>query len=350
MRNGRFGFLLTRRWLTYIALAIVAAAVCGLLSNWQNDRRAQRDAEIDRIETNYGGDLHDITDLLPDTDATLDADDEWKRVELTGHYAVEDTVLARNRTLNAQSGYYVVVPFLVKGGADGTGAGTPQGASVAVARGWVPTDSTAGTPEDTAIPAVPTGTVTLTGWVRPAQDGSGDENPEGLIRAIDPERIPGMEDGYRHVYLEMESEDPAGEQITALPVPDTDPGSHLSYTFQWIVFGVMILGGVGYAAVRERRTLDAEAGGPESGAHRVAGGPGSGDDSEGAAGPDYVVVDKTMLRSRATRKLATGKNQSGRPTSRGEGRYAGASPSRMQRGRKPATAEDVEDALLDEQV
>lgn len=334
--SGSYSFLLTPRWLTYIAVAILAALVCGVLSNWQNHRREQRDAEIARIEANYAGPTTALTALVPDTDSPLHEDDEWKRVSLTGTYDTEDTVLARNRTNAGSAGYYVVVPFEVT-------SGDAAGTSIAVARGWIPTDSEGGTPAPDTIPAPPDGTTTVSLWVRPAQDGSKDDNPEGLIRAIDPTRIPGLADGYQHVYGELEAEDPApAAALTPLPAPDTSPGSHLSYTFQWIVFGIMILGGVALAARRENRARVEEAAREEA---RIA---------AGGETPvqEYVVVDKAALGrgvgTKAGRYGGTSPARVQRVASDASGEHSGRSAQDRARGRRKASYD--EDAFLDEQL
>ena len=98
----------------------------------------------------------------------------------------------------------------------------------------------------------PAGTVTLTAWLRPAQDGDASENTGTSVLAIDPPLIAG-DGAYAQAYGYLDSEDPAPAQsLEALPEPNTDPGSHLSYTFQWIAFSIMILAGLVYAAKRER--------------------------------------------------------------------------------------------------
>lgn len=60
-------------------------------------------------------------------------------------------------------------------------------------------------------------------------------------------------------YVQL-AEGQAGE-ITAIPVPMLDRGSHLSYAFQWIAFGIMAPLGLGYfiwAEMKERRRVRRE--------------------------------------------------------------------------------------------
>jgi cytochrome oxidase assembly protein ShyY1 len=314
MAGGGYRFILSTRWLRYIALAILAVVACLFLADWQDQRRAQRDAEIERIEVNYYGELRPLDSVLGSPTAELDPEDEWARVSMTGSYDADATVLARNRAQQNQAGFYVVVPFV-----------TDSGATIAVARGWIPTSDTGTTPDPAAIPSPPAGRTTVEMWLRPKQDGSGDENPPGLIKAIDPDVIPGMAQPFTEVYGRMASEDPeAAEAITPILPPSTDPGSHLSYTFQWIAFGIMILGAVVYAARREKKAHDAQAA-REQGIDPTP--------------VEYVVVDKDVLKQGGKAAARTGSTSS---------RYGTAPKARPSRRRKPSE-EELEDSLLDAQ-
>lgn len=269
--SGRYSFLLSGRWLKYIAMTIVVVIACVCLALWQKDRRTQRIDEINTIEANYSAQPVAIDELLGSTSAELSPDDEWRPVTLTGEYLAEDTVLARNRTVNDQTGFYVVVPFRLE-----------SGDTIALVRGWIP--------DAEAVPPAPKGEQTVTARLRPAQDGSEDTNPKGMIKAIDPARIPGMDNSYAHAYGEVaatgtRADGTDGQGLTALPEPDRNPGNHLSYMLQWFAFGVMIIIAVAISARRERRAA-AEAGqGP-------------------AVDVEYVVVDKAALAAGA--KIAPG--------------------------------------------
>lgn len=290
---SRYSFLFSSRWLKYIAMTIVVVVACVFLALWQKDRRAERQHEIDTINANYSAAPVDIGAILPTTSATLDADDEWRPVSLTGQYLTADTVLARNRTVNDKVGFYVVVPFRLT-----------SGETIAVVRGWVP--------EAESVPEAPSGEQTITARLKIAQDGSEDTNPAGMIKAIDPARIPGMDDAYANVYAE-EADVDATAGLTPLPEPDVNPGNHLSYMLQWFAFGIMIIIAVSISARRERRAT-AEALGTDAGE------------------AEYVVVDKAALDAGA--KMT-------QPGSRyGRGRFV--TPSA--RGRDEAD----EDELLEE--
>lgn len=268
--NG-YRFLISRRWLGYYAIILIGVLACIALSIWQGERREQRLAEIARVEQNYDGPVVPIQEILASPTAPLAADDEWTRVELHGTWG-EQILLARNRPLEQQAGFEVIVPFDLD-----------DGSQLLVSRGWIGTSSQGGEPE--AIPEPPAGEVTAIVRLRPAQDGSRDDNPAGMLRAIDPDRVDGLAQPYTEVYGQLADEEPqAAEELTPLPYPDISEGSHLSYQMQWLAFGVMFIWGGVYAARREARGR-AEA--------------------RDAAPVEYEVVDKEALAkgSRAHRPL-----------------------------------------------
>ncbi len=121
-----------RRWGAYLALTIVFAVVCGLLSWWQWSRRAETVAEIDTVSANYDQTPVPVDELLP----TLDAWDEaveWRPVALHGTYLVDEQLLVRNRPRDGAPGFEVLTPLLLD---DGT--------VFVVNRGWLPTGQCAG--------------------------------------------------------------------------------------------------------------------------------------------------------------------------------------------------------------
>lgn len=283
---SRYSFLFSARWLKYIAMAIIVIIACVFLALWQKDRRDQREQEIATITANYSADPVDISSVLSTPNSTLETTDEWTQVELTGQFSDENTVLARNRTVDDQPGFYVVTPFEVAGGS-----------TIAVVRGF--------TAEEDSVPPAPQGEQTVIAHLRPAQDGSEDENPKGLIRAIDPARIPGMDDAYSHVYVEASPAETGGapeEGLTPLPMPELDPGNHLSYMLQWFAFGIMIIIAVVISARRERKAA------AEAVEHGIADG-------------EMVVIDKAALDAGA--KISQpgsryGRNRWASPTVRGQ--------------------------------
>lgn len=302
LRN--YSFVASSAWIRYIVLALVAATLCAFLAMWQNDRRQQRDAEIATIEANYNAAPVALSEVVADTSAGLAAKDEWTKVEVRGKYEPELTVLARNRTVNNQPGFYVIVPFT-----------TVAGDQILVNRGWVPAPSTGSASPD-GVPKPPAREATVTGWLRPTEDGSKDDNPDRIIRAIDTERVPGLTSPYKNAFVQAGAEDPAGDAgLSPLPPPSLDPGSHLSYTFQWIAFGIMILIAIVFTIVREKKTRESSPDAPTT----------------------YVVVDKEALKhgSKSGSRYGTSLHRT--------------RDSATHRARRPVKDEDAEDAELNQQ-
>lgn len=217
------------RWSIYIAIAIVFAVVCAFLSHWQFDRNEQRTRANLLIETNYDATPVPLAERIP-SGAAFDPADEWAPVLLTGEYLADDTVLARNRPLGGTSAFEVLVPFA-----------TDDGRIIVVDRGWIPPAEDS---SPSAIPAPPTGTVTVTVRLRPGEmlPASGRGAPEGQVPTIN---LPAVADVSglaveTSAYGLMTEESPApAERPHALEKPTEDPGPHLSYAIQWILFAIM---------------------------------------------------------------------------------------------------------------
>jgi cytochrome oxidase assembly protein ShyY1 len=242
----RFAF--TRRWIGYLALTIVFAIVCVSLGFWQLARRAEARAEIDRVETNWSADPVAIDDVLPDL-ATFEPDDKWMPVEVTGHYLPDEQLLARNRPLNGEVGYEVLVPFEL---ADGT--------VLLIDRGWVPGGDDEEGPD--AVPPPPRGEVTVVARLKAGEPTVvGRSAPEGQVATINLPEIAGLleQPTYTGAYGLLDSEQPSVDRPTAATKPEPDEGPHLSYAFQWFVFALLGFVGLGFAIRQEYRTVNADA-------------------------------------------------------------------------------------------
>ncbi len=246
---NKWRFAISRRWFGYLAVAVVFAIVCVLLSNWQLARRAEKTAEIDLVDRNYDARPVDVSALLPGPD-DFDEADEWRPVILEGSYLTDEEVLVRNRPRGGQPGFDQLVPFR-----------TTDGTVFIVDRGWLPTGSEQDLPD--AVPAPPTGTVTVTARLRPGEPTvAGRGAGEGQIATI---HLPEMADRldqptYTGAYgvLDEETPAPADARPAAVQRPIPDEGAHLSYAFQWLIFGILGFVFLGYAVRQEYRALNAD--------------------------------------------------------------------------------------------
>ncbi|WP_191282040.1 SURF1 family protein [Pseudolysinimonas yzui] len=232
-----------RRWGGYVALTIVFAVVCGLLSWWQWARRVDAVDEIAKIEANYEADPVALGDLIPELDSVVDSA-EWHPVEMTGEYLADEQLLVRNRPRNSAAGFEVLVPLQL---ADGT--------VFVVDRGWVPAGSTPEAPE--SVPAAPSGEVTVVVRLKPGEpEIPGRGAPDGQLATVRLPDVAALVDAptYTGMYGLLVTEDPAPAE-SPLPAlrPVEDEGPHLSYALQWIAFGVLAFVGLVWAVRRERK-------------------------------------------------------------------------------------------------
>ncbi|GAB4098911.1 SURF1 family cytochrome oxidase biogenesis protein [Sinomonas halotolerans] len=300
-----YRFLFTRRWLTYLGIAALFAVACVFLSRWQMARLDEARAVVDRVEQNYDA------PALPFAQAAgqfsqLDIASEWRPVALRGTYDVEQTRVVRNRPLNGQPGYEVVVPLRLT-----------SGETVVVDRGWLPIgNAESGRPD--AVPAPPEGTVDVVVRLRPAEPALDRGAPQGQLASIDLAAY-SAELPYpvlTGAYGQLASEDPAPAETPApLPRPQPNEGTHLSYALQWLAFGVLMFVAFGWAARQQARNDAIDAAADAAEAHETA----------VAEGRDDAAAREAAQRAAA--KAA---------------RLAPRKPRRR-------TAEEEEDAILDAQ-
>jgi cytochrome oxidase assembly protein ShyY1 len=243
---NRWRFVLSIRWARYLALAVLFAIACSLLSWWQLSRRDEKVAEISRVENNYEADPVPIDEALPRLDS-YSADDEWLPVSITGVY--DDQLLVRNRPLGGKAGFEVLAPLT-----------TADGDVFIVDRGWVPAGQDLAAPD--AVPAAPQGEVTVIARLKPGEPSlPGGTSSAGVLASIQLDEVSRIlvQPVYTKAYGLIASEDPS---VADMPIPSAKPepdeGPHLSYAFQWVIFALIGFAGLGFAIRQEYRYLNAE--------------------------------------------------------------------------------------------
>jgi cytochrome oxidase assembly protein ShyY1 len=244
VRGWRFAF--SRRWFGYLALTVGFAIGCALLGNWQFSRNEERTAAIERVERNYDRSPVDLTAELPTLDA-FDRAQEWTPVELTGTYLRDEQLLVRNRPLGGAPGFEVLTPLRLE-----------DGSVFVVDRGWLPTGSEQDLPDE--VPEAPTGTVTVVAHLKPGEPSiPGRSAPKGQIATVQLDDIADRVGGsvYTGAYGLLASEDPAPAVAPrAAERPEADPGPHLSYAFQWLLFGLLAFVALVWAVRQEHRAAN----------------------------------------------------------------------------------------------
>ncbi len=239
----------TREWIVLGVGAVVVAALCLFAGQWQWNRHLNREARINTVVANFDTPAVPLSAFVTAPGQKLASNDEWRMVTLTGIYRPQDTVLLRNRPVESTAGFHVLVPIEAA-----------DGLVYIVNRGFIPMGSDGSQPD--AVPPPPEGQITLTARLRPDEPVTSQGAPEGQIQAINTDMVlnAGSADASwadprtTGLYLALEQEDPApAQRLHGLPQPSTDLGSHLSYTFQWIVFAVGAIGGFLVLLRRERR-------------------------------------------------------------------------------------------------
>jgi cytochrome oxidase assembly protein ShyY1 len=244
-----YRFLLSGKWVGWLLLVTLLAAVCVMLGNWQMDRRDQARDVISAIETNYDRAPVEFADVPGIFDTAAEAD-EWTPVILRGEYDTAGQRVVRNRPLNGRPGYEVLVPFKPE-----------SGPAVIVDRGWLPIgNNQAGHPDE--VPPAPEGDVAVVVRMKPGEAAVDRGAPEGQLASIQLENYAAELDYpvYTGGYGMMASEDPAPPtKPVAIPKPAIDEGPHLSYSMQWYAFGLLFFVGYGYAARQQARMDEQQA-------------------------------------------------------------------------------------------
>ena len=222
------------RFLGLLALMVAATVVCGWLASWQWDR-AHRAITTQAAEPQHLGRIQDVTGV----GAAVTNDVAGQVVDATGTYAPEEQVLVTDRRIDGTDAVIVVTALHVRLD-DGTDARVP------VARGWLPAGDVRaadGTIDRAAIPAAPTGVVTVSGLLEASEAASG-----------------GIEDGIAPQIATPMLVNAWGSPMFAGYVAVTDPADGLrpmpaassafsqglnwqnvGYAAQWILFGGFFL-------------------------------------------------------------------------------------------------------------
>lgn len=234
-------FLVSRRWVAFALVVVFLGWVAWRLGEWQFDRLEERQDRNATIERNERAGSDPILEVMaPGRDVTRDT--EWRIVEATGTYAVEDTVIVRYRTREGAAGVDVIVPLEL-----------PDGSSVLVDRGWFGTDNRGATSED--VPEPPAGEVTVTGFVRQDAEGDSTQVSDQSTRAVNSAEIAEALD--REVlggWIDLRTESPeAATPLAPVEMPELNEGPHFFYGLQWWFFGALAIFGFFYLMYDEWR-------------------------------------------------------------------------------------------------
>jgi cytochrome oxidase assembly protein ShyY1 len=181
-------------------------------------------------------------------------------VTVTGHYDTTHQFAVRNRSQNENAGWYVVTPLVLA-----------DGSAVLVNQGWIPTsDSDVPSTDMPTLPPVPSGTVTLTGWLQPDETTADtritDDTaslPKGEIALITKTDLQSREPYPLHDgSLQLDTSTPANTAAAAaqpVPAPSYDNTMYIAYMVQWWVFAIIMPVVWGKLLHREAQELEGKA-------------------------------------------------------------------------------------------
>lgn len=221
------------RKILLVALLLVAAVECGRLSAWQFGKLVARRAANTRLREARLAPLSEIAAMGKTNGDSLSG----RRVHARGRYDLGRSLVLRARSWEGEPGVEVVTPLRLEG----------ESAAVLVNRGWLPSSDGA-TVRVADFPE--SGLVEVRGLVEPGREFADRGVPSS-----------GLAQGPTYTRLDLRSVRERtpypllGFSLRELPdsswkgyprrleLLDTGEGPHLSYGIQWIIFGLLCLGG-----------------------------------------------------------------------------------------------------------
>jgi surfeit locus 1 family protein len=241
-RKRGYNSPVTRRSLSFLLLAAVAAAICARLGFWQLSRLAERRARNAAVVERLRDAPVPVETLSGDTAAI-----RYRRVRVAGRPDYAREVVLVNRSRDGSPGVNLITPVRVAG----------RDTAVLVNRGWVYSPN--GT--DVELPRWrDADSLDVEGWVEVPSRRTGVarlSSTRGAYRWLDPAEL-AREVGYPVspfyvVVAPAPGETPSPDRPARLTPPALDEGPHKSYAVQWFSFAAVALVGAGAFARSERR-------------------------------------------------------------------------------------------------
>jgi len=230
----RFGF----RFRPIALAAAVAVAIVGiLLGNWQQGRAAYK---TDLQARQLARAAEPPLDLTPSTQPGPEG--EFRNVRLQGEFVADWPVFLANRPMgsgaNAQSGFYLAMPFRIAG----------SDMHVLVLRGWLPRPAGA---EYGKLPAyaTPAGPLLLKGRIvasagKVMELGEGPPlAPGALVQNLRPGELARASGLKLQPFLVQQTQAAGRRDALARdwPAPDAGIDKHRGYAFQWYALAALAL-------------------------------------------------------------------------------------------------------------
>lgn len=276
-----YRFLLQPRWLAVHVGALLAVAAFVSLGAWQWDRARTRDSGPPPTAPALGT-ARPLAEVVG-AQNLVTPDNRGVAVTVTGRYDMAHQLLSPGHDLLGTAGFYVVTPLV-----------TSAGQAATVVRGWVPGQQQPGA----AVPAPPSGQVTVRGYLAPSETPL-PAGMAGVLPAGQVERVTTADLVNRWPYrlydgsvLLADQQPPTVPALATVPPPLPPAVTHwsvqsLTYALQWWLFAAATVW-MWAAAVRKEAALSS-GGGSDGGSDGVAGG------AAGAGRPGELLLDDPVL-------------------------------------------------------
>ena len=235
----------------------VLAIICSAAGTWQIFRFEQKRSANHHLRTDNDDRPVSVLSVLGPASAPTSNGDQQKfrHITATGTYLPQDQTLLRGQTVNGDIGYVVLTPLRTDGGV------------LLVARGFITQTGAAQT--SPVVPAAPTGDVTVTARLEPA-DSRADrfgQLPGSQVDTVYPaDQQARIGSPVWNGYAELLDGQPGAAGLTVIPDPDmSNPAGgaiepqHAAYILQWYVFAILALSAPFILARADRRREEADA-------------------------------------------------------------------------------------------
>jgi len=241
-----YKFLFRPIWLLLHVTVLATIVLMVNLAFWQINRYQEKVEFNATVEQRINAPILPVEQLLSAIDNRTESPQtvEWRTVLVIGEYINSETVDAVNRAQDGYSGKDPLTPIRLT-----------NNKLVLINRGFIPIAKNVG-------PA-PSGLVQIIGRVRAPEirrrfrisDPAQGELLE--VSNIDLERLSmQMPSELAPIFVEVLESKPADSaDLSQIAAPALSTGSHLSYTFQWLIFSLFVLAGWIVVIRRKIKTL-----------------------------------------------------------------------------------------------
>lgn len=210
------------RWIALTLFLIGLIYLFLRLSEWQMDRYDQRILSNNTITKALNSEAKQIKSSME-----LKNLKTWEKVQLSGSFLNDDSMLVRKQYLGSKLGFWVITPFQIE-----------NNDLILINRGWIPIASSSSAVEE--IPTAPQGLVKIKGYLQKFSNfvEKPSDLPKNQLNQINYQDF--SSDLNKDYYVQLNESFPQDREIAIIPLPELSNGPHLSYAIQWILFALLL--------------------------------------------------------------------------------------------------------------